>query len=58
MLQVIDSSGSRDFLAMRHFYIRTGDAFLVRKIIRWFRRTSFRSDEHWKNSNSRKVDCL
>ncbi|VDM83104.1 unnamed protein product [Strongylus vulgaris] len=32
MLQVIDSSGSRDFLAMRHFYIRTGDAFLVRII--------------------------
>ncbi|KAL6730752.1 hypothetical protein Aduo_001695 [Ancylostoma duodenale] len=29
MLQVIDSSGSHDFLAMRHFYIRTGDAFLV-----------------------------
>ncbi|KAK5964240.1 GTP-binding protein [Trichostrongylus colubriformis] len=29
MLQIIDSSGSHDFLAMRHFYIRTGDAFLV-----------------------------
>ncbi|WKX92636.1 hypothetical protein Q1695_010568 [Nippostrongylus brasiliensis] len=29
MLQIIDASGSRDFLAMRHFYIRTGDAFLV-----------------------------
>ncbi|VDO91695.1 unnamed protein product [Heligmosomoides polygyrus] len=29
MLQIIDSSGSRDFLAMRHFYVRTGDAFLV-----------------------------
>ncbi|PIO57748.1 hypothetical protein TELCIR_20832, partial [Teladorsagia circumcincta] len=28
MLQIIDSSGSHDFLAMRHFYIRTGDAFL------------------------------
>ncbi|KAE9420563.1 hypothetical protein Angca_003912 [Angiostrongylus cantonensis] len=29
MLQIIDSSGSHDFLAMRHFYIRTGDAFMV-----------------------------
>uniref|UniRef100_A0A0K0D191 P-loop containing nucleoside triphosphate hydrolase protein n=1 Tax=Angiostrongylus cantonensis TaxID=6313 RepID=A0A0K0D191_ANGCA len=29
-LQIIDSSGSHDFLAMRHFYIRTGDAFMVR----------------------------
>ncbi|VDM56533.1 unnamed protein product [Angiostrongylus costaricensis] len=28
-LQIIDSSGSHDFLAMRHFYIRTGDAFMV-----------------------------
>ncbi|VDL75822.1 unnamed protein product [Nippostrongylus brasiliensis] len=27
--KIIDASGSRDFLAMRHFYIRTGDAFLV-----------------------------
>lgn len=31
-LQIIDSSGSRDFLAMRHFYVRTGDAFLVSSI--------------------------
>ncbi|GMT28389.1 hypothetical protein PFISCL1PPCAC_19686, partial [Pristionchus fissidentatus] len=29
LLQVIDSGGSRDFLAMRHLYIRTGNAFLV-----------------------------
>ncbi|CAD6184827.1 unnamed protein product [Caenorhabditis auriculariae] len=29
MLQIIDSSGSRDFLAMRNLYIRTADAFLV-----------------------------
>ncbi|VDK79603.1 unnamed protein product [Litomosoides sigmodontis] len=29
LLQVIDSSGSRDFLAMRHLYARIGDAFVV-----------------------------
>ncbi|KJH51568.1 Ras family protein [Dictyocaulus viviparus] len=29
MLQIIDSSGSHDFLAMHHFYIKTGDAFMV-----------------------------
>ena len=29
MLHIIDSSGSRDFLAMRHLYYRTGDAFMV-----------------------------
>ncbi|GMT00539.1 hypothetical protein PENTCL1PPCAC_22713, partial [Pristionchus entomophagus] len=29
LLQVIDSGGSRDFLAMRHLYIRTANAFLV-----------------------------
>ena len=29
LLQLIDSSGSRDFLAMRHLYYRIGDAFMV-----------------------------
>uniref|UniRef100_A0A914KJE2 Uncharacterized protein n=1 Tax=Meloidogyne incognita TaxID=6306 RepID=A0A914KJE2_MELIC len=29
MLQLIDSSGSRDFLAMRHLYYRIADAFMV-----------------------------
>ncbi|CAG9531521.1 unnamed protein product, partial [Cercopithifilaria johnstoni] len=29
LLQVVDSSGSRDFLAMRHLYARIGDAFVV-----------------------------
>ncbi|KAH7726737.1 Small GTPase superfamily [Aphelenchoides avenae] len=29
LLQLIDSSGSRDFLAMRYLYIRTGDAFMI-----------------------------
>jgi hypothetical protein len=29
MLQVIDTSGSHDFLAMRHLYAKTGDAFLA-----------------------------
>uniref|UniRef100_A0A914ZX34 GTP-binding protein Rhes n=2 Tax=Parascaris TaxID=6254 RepID=A0A914ZX34_PARUN len=29
LLQVIDTSGSHDFLAMRHLYARTGDAFIV-----------------------------
>ena len=29
MLQVIDSSGSRDFLAMRHLYYKIGNAFIV-----------------------------
>uniref|UniRef100_A0A915Q0L7 Bestrophin homolog n=1 Tax=Setaria digitata TaxID=48799 RepID=A0A915Q0L7_9BILA len=29
LLQVIDSSGSHDFLAMRHLYARMGDAFII-----------------------------
>ncbi|VDK47724.1 unnamed protein product [Anisakis simplex] len=29
LLQVIDTGGSHDFLAMRHLYARTGDAFIV-----------------------------
>ncbi|KAF7624706.1 hypothetical protein Mgra_00010012 [Meloidogyne graminicola] len=29
ILQIIDSSGSRDFLAMRHLYYRIADAFMV-----------------------------
>ncbi|KAI1726994.1 ras family domain-containing protein [Ditylenchus destructor] len=29
LLQVIDSSGSRDFLAMRYLYYKIGDAFMV-----------------------------
>ncbi|KAL3997741.1 Ras family protein [Acanthocheilonema viteae] len=29
LLQVVDSSGSRDFLAMRHLYAKIGDAFVV-----------------------------
>ncbi|VDM25206.1 unnamed protein product [Toxocara canis] len=28
LLQVIDTSGSHDFLAMRHLYARTGDGFI------------------------------
>lgn len=29
LLKVIDTSGSHDFLAMRHLYTKTSDAFLV-----------------------------
>ncbi|PAV67538.1 hypothetical protein WR25_06697 [Diploscapter pachys] len=29
MLQIIDSSGSRDFIAMRDLYMRTADAFII-----------------------------
>uniref|UniRef100_A0A915E1Y2 GTP-binding protein Rhes n=1 Tax=Ditylenchus dipsaci TaxID=166011 RepID=A0A915E1Y2_9BILA len=29
LLQIIDSSGSRDFLAMRYLYYKIGDAFMV-----------------------------
>ena len=31
--QIIDSSGSRDFIAMRDLYMRTADAFIVRHFL-------------------------